>query len=434
MPEFTIKSNEQGLFAGPAPSSGYHFINAQGFLTGDSSQASALKQINGLTSFSYSIQSNRVDVSELGRRELVDSIQIHPPTVEINFDYNVYDLRNEVRLGLNPNFPTGGNQLSYFDNNLEVFFFEGLTSESTSSVYSQSNWPYKDRDKRNLFFINGKKGEDLINMDESKLGDVSVLAFGDCYLSSYSTNLTVGSLVTSSISYLSDNVSFHTSGSGVSPAIEPTGYTRVNDNIFKIPKTLDETSNKSKIGYAVHNMNPSTPLMCSDLLVSIKATGYGNDPSDIRDIGYDFGTFNLQEVTFQTDFERREFIGMGYKIPIDRPIKYPMIVQATISALVADSTTGEMRNLFNNDYKYDINIKSRNRQVACSGEADPLVVLQYDLINCKIDSIDFANQVNQRATLGMTFSTDVADDVSGKGLFVSGKIIESGTVFSGFNF
>jgi hypothetical protein len=434
MPEFTIKSNEQGLFAGPAPSSGYHFINAQGFLTGDSSQASALKQINGLTSFSYSIQSNREDISELGRRELVESVQISPPTVEINFDYNVYDLRNEVRLGLNPNFPTGGSQLPYFDNNLEVFFFEGLTSESSSSKYSQSNWPYKDRDKRNLFFINGKKGEDLVNMDESKLGDISVLAFGDCYLSSYSSNLTVGNIVTSSASYISDNVSFHTSGSGTSPAIEPTGYTKVNDNIFKIPKTIDEVSSKSKIGLATYNMNPSTPLMCSDLLVSIKATGYGNKQSDIKDIGYDFGAFSLQEVTFNTRFERREHIGMGYTVPIDRPMKYPIIVDATISALVADSTTGEMRNLFNNDYKYDINIKSRNRQVACSGEANPFVVLQYDLINCRVNNIDFANQVNGRATLGMTFSTDVADNVSGKGLFVSGKIIESGTVFSGFNF
>ncbi len=434
MPEFTIKSNEQGLFAGPAPSTGFHFINSSGFLTGDSSQPSALKQINGLTSFSYSIVSNRTEISELGRRELVDSVQISPPTIEINFDYNVYDLRNEVRLGLNPNFPTGGDQLPYFDENLEVFFFEGLTSESTSSTYSQSNWPYKDRDKRNLFFVNGKKGEDLINMSESKLDEVSVLAFGDCYLNSYSTELRVGSIVSSSVSYIGDNVSYHTSGSGFSPAIEPTGYTKVNDNIFKIPKTLDETSSKNKIGMATHNMNPSTPLMCSDLLITIKATGYGDNQSDIADVGYNFGTFNLQEVTFRTELERREYIGMGYTIPIDRPVKYPMVIDASISALVAHNKTGELRNIFNNDYRYDINIKARNRQVACSGEADPFVVLQYDLINCRVENIDFSNQVNERSVLGMTFSTDVADNVSGKGLFVSGKIIESGTVFSGFNF
>ena len=125
---------------------------------------------------------------------------------------------------------------------------------------------------------------------------------------------------------------------------------------------------------------------------------------------------------------------MGYTIPIDRPVKYPMVIDASISALVAHNKTGDLRNVFNNDYRYDINIKARNRQVACSGEADPFVVLQYDLINCRVENIDFSNQVNERSVLGMTFSTDVADNVSGKGLFVSGKIIESGTVFSGFNF
>ena len=434
MPKYTIKSNEQGLFVGPAPSSGYHFINSDGYLTGDSSQTNALKQLNGLQSFSYSISSNREQVSELGRRELVDFVQITPPSVELNFDYYVYDLRNEVRMGFNPNFQTGSEGSPYYDYNTGVFVFEGFTSTGESAAYSESNWPYKKRDKRNLFFVNGKKGIDLVSGKESDLEEYSVLAFGDCYLNSYSTTLAVNDLIRSSISYTADNVSYHTSGSGNIPAIEPTGYTNVNQNIFKIPVMEDEVHSKSKIGLFENQENPSTPLLCSDLIMEIKATGYGDNQKDIEDIGFDFGTFHLQEATFDVSFERREYIGLGYAIPIDRPVRYPIIVNSTISALVSTSKTGELRNIFNKDHKYDVTIKARNRQVACSGEVEPYTVLQYDLVQSNVDSIDFSNQVNDRAFLGMSFVTDVADNVSGKGLFISGKITETGTAFSGFNF
>jgi hypothetical protein len=196
----------------------------------------------------------------------------------------------------------------------------------------------------------------------------------------------------------------------------------------------DEVHSKSKIGLFENQENPSTPLLCSDLIMEIKATGYGDNQKDIEDIGFDFGTFHLQEATFDVSFERREYIGLGYAIPIDRPVRYPIIVNSTISALVSTSKTGELRNIFNKDHKYDVTIKARNRQVACSGEVEPYTVLQYDLVQSNVDSIDFSNQVNDRAFLGMSFVTDVADNVSGKGLFISGKITETGTAFSGFNF
>ena len=52
-------------------------------------------------------------------------------------------------MGFNPNFQTGSEGSPYYDYNTGVFVFEGFTSTGESAAYSESNWPYKKRDKRN---------------------------------------------------------------------------------------------------------------------------------------------------------------------------------------------------------------------------------------------------------------------------------------------
>ena len=420
------------LFAGPSPSSGYHFVNSYGDPTGSSDGThNLIKQLNGLTNFSYQIQANRQEISELGRRELVSRPHIVPPYVLINFDYMGADLRNEMRMGFNPNFPTGENYLEpYYDNNVDVFCFQGFTSRETTKAYPEGgNWPLENRDRRNLFFVIGQQGTDLRGLTEDNFNEINTLAFGDCHILSYSTQFNMGDVIRNSVSYSSQNVNFYSSGSGIIPSVDSTGFDRVNDNIFKIPVLEKEISGAHFTGADNRSL-----LLTSDLGVVIKATGYGQSQDDIEDVGFDFGEINLQNAGFDITFERRDYIGIGHKIPVDKPIKYPIRVESSLNAFISQSKTGQLRNIFFNDYKYDLYFTAKNAAVVCDQIIDPEVIIQYDLYQCDLMSIDFGLAVNEKAEITMKFNTDVADTVTGKGFFISGRVISSGVSFSGHNF
>ena len=68
MPRIRITSQSQGLFVGPAPSSGYHFCDPHGSPTGDPDSNNLLKQINGVQAVDYAISIERTDVSRIGEK------------------------------------------------------------------------------------------------------------------------------------------------------------------------------------------------------------------------------------------------------------------------------------------------------------------------------------------------------------------------------
>jgi hypothetical protein len=224
-------------------------------------------------------------------------------------------------------------------------------------------------------------------------------------------------------------MSYHLSGSGVVPAVTSSGLEPIDSgNIFIAPKLKGEISGLSKRGVI------SQIATTSDILFSITSIGYGSDASDIKDAGIDFSDIKAQSVEFSVAFNRHEYIGMGHKIPIDRPIRYPIIVNATVNALMGEHQAGTFQSLLAKDHPYDIVIEARAPTVVCSGFNTTEVVARYDVLKAVITEITFSNALNEAKVVNLSFSTDVADGLTGRGLFLSGKVFETGTPFSGFNF
>lgn len=440
MPRVRIQSHTQGLFTGPAPSSGFHFVDAHGSPTGNVHSQNLLKQINGVQSINYDLSLQRTDVSELGRREFVSRPIINNPTVSLKFEYLTSDIKNEIRLGFNPNFHTGHSYTKpLYPNNTSVFLFSGFTSRGTYPAYSgitignneanHSPWPRADRDRRNFYLTVAPEGMDAKDIPDAQFRDLDVISFGSCYIKSFGTTFAIGAPIRNNVSYVCDNLNYHLSGSGIVPAMTSSGFIPEDSgNIFVAPKLKGEISGAATRKYA------SQIAKTSDLTFTIQAIGYGSNPVDIKDVGIDFSNIKTQSVDFSVAFNRHEYIGLGYKIPIDRPIKYPIVIDASVSILVGEHQAGTLKSLLDKDYTYDFTVEARAPNISCSGSNATEVVARYDILKAYLIDVNFTNDLNTSKMVNLSFSTDVAADVTGRGLFLSGKVFETGVPFSGYNF
>ena len=109
--------NCQALYVGPAPETGYNFINYAGKSptnndgstinppTGVYQQLNLLHSIDRLQSVSYSINVPHTDINQINQRGLIAREIINYPTVNLNFNYLLCGTKNEARIGLNVNYP-----------------------------------------------------------------------------------------------------------------------------------------------------------------------------------------------------------------------------------------------------------------------------------------------------------------------------------------
>ena len=442
MPRVRITSQSQALYVGPAPSTGFHFINASGDPTGDVNSTNLLKQLNGLQSINYEILNNRVPISELGRRATVKRAIITPPSVNLNFSYLASDLKNEIRMGFDVNFHTGHSYTdSYYANNTGTFCLSGFLSRDSYPTYSgfdtvdndvfTSSWPYADRDKRNLFLGIAPEGADIKDISDEQYNQLNCVSFGDCHLSSYEVDFNLNSPIMSRVGYECANIQYHGSGSGLIPAMNTSDFTPVNDNIFVIPKYHGELSSFSMSGISISGS--AQPLRIGDMGLRITAPKYGAAAEDIKDAGINFRDLSVQNAKVSIDINRYAWKGLGHKLPIDRPIKYPIVVRVELTSLMGDTATGDFYNFITKDYPYDVQFDCRAPTFYCSGNQND-VRLRYDIHKANLDNFTFSNEVNEGRTVDLTYITDVAENIGGQGIFMSGMVFETGFPFSGFNF
>jgi hypothetical protein len=267
------------------------------------------------------------------------------------------------------------------------------------------------------------EGVDAVN--NSGFLDSHIIGFGDCHIKSYSVAFNVNEAVTQDVSYTAENIEFYLSGSGQVPAMNPKDLQPVNNNIFVIPQFKDQVIGKDI-------------LKASDVSFDIISTGYGSTSSDIKDLGFNVSDIKAQSASINVDFERRELKGLGYKKAVDRVIINPILANLSMEALVGEAQEGKLRDLLTKDYSYDIVLKVSAPTTYCSKTtATPLssgIVVRYDFLKAKFNSISYSNALNEGKMVSVNFTTEITDDVTGRGLYISGRVFETGSIFSGFNF
>ena len=410
MPTNRVIYNNQLLFTGPAPASGYYYTNTNGDLL-PTGAINLIQPVQRVEQFSYQINTNPTTLSEIGNASAIYDFNLNPPEVNLNFSYKIRDLRNEARLGLyvklgTPNldqfdgeqvYPSGNilSGFSFGDNN---YAFNANLVEATNNTFK---YPYKYRDQRNLFLVVNPNPEDVIG---SNISGFPVFAFGNCYMTSYGVNLQVGDFPKATLNYVADNIIYYASGtSGVSPYLNPksgTLNTGVKFNIPNYDKNFEEY------------LSPISVLLPGEATIDI----YDKNSTSKNKSNIITQDAALQSFNFTIPLNRESLKTLGYVYPVDRQINTPIIVDGSFSAIYKNIMySGSPLIDIKSESEYDIVVKLNK-----SNET----IIQYDLRGVKLKDYTYDSSIGNNATISYSFYCDM--DMNSyphpNGLFMSGLL------------
>jgi hypothetical protein len=195
--------NVEGLFF--APYSGEQNPLTDYYLNG----YQILKRIEKVQNFSYSIDQSRINLAGFGSKKNIFRGNFNSPTVNFNFSYVPDGVTNENRLNFNVNHFSGSN----------APMFSGLCKDNSIT------------DEKDFYLVINKNENDLngnytltnLDINPTTVNNVidpnsknyAVLNFQNCYLTDYNFRTQVNSMPIVTQSYISDNINFYISGSGI---------------------------------------------------------------------------------------------------------------------------------------------------------------------------------------------------------------------------
>jgi hypothetical protein len=372
----------EALYAGPSPATGFHygtFTAGQGGSTNVANESSNLvKQLQRIQTANYSFNVDRTNVNQFGQLAAIDRVILNSPTVSLDFSYLLANLSNETGLG-----------------------FSISTPGSASEVSAISGILNKTQDERNYFIRTVSEGSDAVEFTDATSGSNGVIGIGNAFLTSYSTEGSVGNFPTTTINVEGLNMNFQKGTSGnYTPAINPTNGAALS-NYYQLPKALQNSSNTT-------NISGISALRPGDITLSLNNTNAG---------GADVDAMNVQNYTMSFDLGRTPIQRLGNKFAFTREINFPLTVTLKVDAQMTDLQTGSLAQTVNNDssiYTPTITIKSPTDST--------VTVAQFKLKGAKLDSQEFSSDIGKNKTVSLTFSTQVGgpQDLN-NGIFISGQ-------------
>lgn len=409
MPKTHSIYNQVALFVGPSPSTGYHCITNYGLLNTNipsDENFNLIFPIQRTINTNYSFAPSRIDIQELGTQGYLANPILNENLISLNFSYYQMGLINEVRLGLMANIPSGhsvtGNML-YGTGKVPIL--SGLYNRDFErSNESLLNWPLKSRDSRNFFAICKKDYLDSNDYNYNSIiknnNQFYTIAFGDCYLSSYSTSCSINQLPQCNVSYICNNLMVYDGTSGFYiPSIDTRTQNSNSGVVFYIPNNFEGTGNP-------------TVVIPSDINLSINQTG-GN----VSDLINNFNDIKIQSYSLSFQLNRESLYNIGYKYAMDRLINLPIVALFSFDTIPGDNTSSSFINLLRNDNTYNFSIKlnyqSNTRNFTGLG-------IVYDIVGAKFQGFNESISISNKKTNTYNFSVELKPDDLTNGLFISG--------------
>jgi len=389
MPRNRIIYQSEGLYAGPSPATGFHFTLVNGTKTNDENAANGwpaasgnlVKQLQRIQTANYSFKVDRTDLNQFGQLAAVDRVILNNPTVALDFSYILANLANENNLG-----------------------FTISTSGSPSEVSAISGFLNGTQDERNYFIRTVPEGNDAILYTDATSGSNGVIGIGNGFISSYSTEASVGNFPTVTVNVEGLNMNFQKGLSGnYVPAINPANGNVVSC-FYQLPNAVSNMGTSTASGI--------TALRPGDITLSIPQISGG---------GVDTTTMNVQSYNLSFDLGRTPIQKLGNRFAFSRPIDFPLAVNLKVDAQVTDMTAGNLADLLCDDsttYTPTITIK----EPTCNAAAQRTIA-QFKLKGAKLDTQEFSSDIGSNKTVTLTFSSQVAGPQDTlRGVYISGMV------------
>ena len=374
------------------------FVGQKTGVTDAHTSANDIKQLHRVQSANYAFSVARTDVNQFGELAAIDRVVLDTPTVSLDYSYLLSNMSNEENMG-------------FFVNTKEVG-----TSDLVSALSGILN---KTEDERNYFIQTSREGEDAVGDttrdDDSLTGigaQADTIGIGNGFITSYSSEASVGGFPTVSVAVEGMNMLFAT---GTQNVPNP-GINRIDGSASTTKASLPTVSGDFKASSEQSGILSISTLRPGD--ITIKIAEHSTDGSFGSD-DYDLGgaklptaagdateSANIQSYNISFDLGRTPIQRLGNRFAFAREVDFPVNVSLSLDAIMTDLTTGNLNDLVDCEKSYDIQIQLKG----ITGSACDTVktdVAAYVLKNMKPDSQSYSSSIGDNKTVTLDFSTQI---------------------------
>lgn len=354
----------EALYAGPSPATGDHF-------SAGNVGANLVNQLHRIQTANYSFNIARTDVNQFGELAAIDRVILESPTVSLDFSYILNSLANEELLGFGP-----------------------LDTDQVSCISGILN---KTADERNYFIRTVAEGTDALNVGTGAANQ-NVIGIGNGFITSYSTEASVGNFPTVTVNVEALNMAFDAGVTGNNiPAVLPADGSKITGKEY----SLNPVS--SSVG-----ANAVSALRPGDITIDLGAF----DTDNVG--GTKVSDAKIQSYTLSFDLAREPLQKLGSKFAFAREITFPVTVNLSVDALVGDLTTGNLADLITTDKNYDLAVTLKHPTTSATQ-------VKYFLKRAKLDSQEFSSSIGDNKSVTLNFSAQIGGpNQNDRGLMMSG--------------
>tara|TARA_B100000676_G_C18065779_1_gene840880 strand:+ start:217 stop:1512 length:1296 start_codon:yes stop_codon:yes gene_type:complete len=380
------------------------------------------KYIQRVQNANYSFSIERQDVNQFGNLAAIDRIILSSPTVSLDFQYLVGNLANEDTLGFKVN----------------------TVNTATASLVSAISKILDKTGDEKCYYIK-TVDEGLDERDVARAASASVIGLGNGYITSYSTEGSVGNFPTVSVNVEALNMKVYDAASGHIPAVTQSTGVANSTNFFQLPAGADNANTatgKHALPSTVTDGQISV-LRPGDISFSFQhkaslggsyttwgstnATASNNSASGTLSDGNHVAGPNMSQAANDTDvaaklqsynisfdISRTPLEKLGSKFAFSREIDFPVTVSMSIEAMVADMKKGGLDQLVADDGFFHLNVDLNKPGTST-------LVAGYHLIGAKLDSQEFSSGIGDNKSVTLNFSSQIGGpNDTDSGFFMEG--------------
>lgn len=350
----------EALYAGPSPATGDHF-------SAGNAGNNLVNQLHRVQSANYSFNIARQDVNQFGALGAIDRVILESPTVSLDFSYILNSFGNEELLGFGPL------------DSVNVTCISGILNKTT--------------DERNYFIRTVAEGSDALSIGTGAANQ-NVIAIGNGFITSYSTEASVGNFPTATVNVEGLNMQFDAGVTGnYIPAVVPTDGSKIISKKYALPTAVSSIA-----------QGALSALRPGDISFNLDQPSGGATITDAK----------IQSYTISFDLARTPLQKLGSKFAFAREINFPVTVNMQIQAELGDLTTGTLADIITADRTYDLQVTLKH---PTSG-TDQMI---YKVEGAKLDSQEFSSSIGANKSVTLNFSTQIGGpSQSDIGIFMSG--------------
>ena len=384
-------------------------------------QDTAHKQLKRIQSANYSFNVNRTDVNQFGNLARIDSTILETPTVSVDLTYLLGDGFNELALGFSESSGSHSSALTGFIANQ----ISATSEQGTSGI--------------NLYVLTTPEGKDANTARSEETADYSVIGLGNCYLSDYTLDASVGDFPTVTVSLEGLNANSTTAVSGITGASNTvTGFRKISGvgvNVVDGTQLSDFNPGAGPGSAAVQTINYNTtgtvhlPATAADAtigtdLIALKPGDMSltltNDKS-FFDIGTSTDAGHIQSVSLNIPLSRTPIEKLGSTFAFARVADFPITPTLSVSAVVNTNQQQALHQIIGDDGFIDeLNVQFNN--------GAGVLQAGYTLKNAKVESESVSSSIGPNKTVDLTFSLTIGGpDDETNNVFFSGSLASQAT-------